>query len=71
MNKPFEQSAAEIRALIAAGTIHPGALIGLAQNRLRRLAEWSESDLKPRLIAEARAVLAEGRAITAEFNAAR
>ncbi|AKU43274.1 hypothetical protein RCCRONUS_30 [Rhodobacter phage RcCronus] len=70
MNKPFEQSATEIRAAIAAKAAHPGSLVGLAQNRIMRLREWSPGDLRDRLTAEAVAVLDEGKALCAELHAA-
>lgn len=71
LNKSFDQSVTETRALIVAGEIHPASLIDLARNRLRRLGEWPESAVKADQIAAARAVLVEGARITAEFNAAR
>lgn len=71
MNKPFEQSASEARAMIAARIIHPGSLVSLAQNRIMRLKEWHPGDLRDRLTAEALSVMAEGRQLVAEFNAAR
>lgn len=71
MNKPFEQSVTETRALIAAGTLHPGSLVSLAQTRIMRLREWTPGDLRDRLTAQARAALHEGKALCAELNAAR
>ncbi len=71
LNPSFEQSAARTRALVAAGTIHPGALVDLASVRLRRLAEWTPGAIRDQASAAATAVLAEGKALCAELNAAR
>ena len=38
----FNRHAAERRTAIASGTLHPASLIGLAQDRLRRIAESRE-----------------------------
>lgn len=70
--KTFADHAQARRDLIKAGTIHPSSLIELAQDRIRRLREWTDgSECCARLMAEAREVLTEGKALTAEFNAAR
>lgn len=68
VNNAFEKSVTRTHALIAAGTIHPAALIDLARNRIMRLREWCHP---PELMQRAQDVLAEGKAITAAFNAAR
>ena len=75
----FDSSAAACRAAIAAGTIHPASLADLARNRLRRIAEARDAtgdsgswrDLHDAATAAALAVLAEGKAATAAFNAGR
>lgn len=68
VNKTFEQSVTDTRALIAAGTIHPAALIDLARNRIMRLQEWNHP---AEWMQRALDVLAEAKAATAAFNAAR
>lgn len=68
VNKSFEQSVTDARALIAAGAIHPAHLIDLARNRITRLQEWNHP---AEWMQRALDILAEGKAITAEFNAAR
>ena len=72
----FNRHAAARRADIANGILHPASLIGLAQDRLRRIAE--SRDARPdwhhqhdAATAAALAVLAEGKAATAAFNAGR
>ena len=72
----FNRHAAARRADIANGILHPASLIGLAQDRLRRIAESRDSrpdwrDLHDAATAAALAVLAEGKAATAAFNAGR
>lgn len=72
----FNRHAAARRADIANSTLHPASLIGLAQDRLRRIAK--SRDARPdwhhqhdAATAAALAVLAEGKAATAAFNAGR
>lgn len=72
----FNRHAAARRADIANGILHPASLIGLAQDRLRRIAESRDArpdwrDLHDAATAAALAVLAEGKAATAAFNAGR
>ena len=70
----FNRHAAARRTAIASGTLHPASLIGLAQDRLRRIAESRDArpdwrDQHDAATAAALAVLAEGKAATAAFNA--
>ena len=72
----FNRHAAARRTDIANGILHPASLIGLAQDRLRRIAESRDArpdwrDLHDAATAAALAVLAEGKAATAAFNAGR
>ena len=75
----FDRHAAARRAAIEAGTLHPASLADLARNRLRRIAEARDAtgdsgswrDQHDRAEAAALAVLAEGKAATAAFNAGR
>ena len=72
----FNRHAAERRTAIANGILHPAGLIGLAQDRLRRIAESRDArpdwrDQHDAATAAALAVLAEGKAATAAFNAGR
>lgn len=72
----FNRHAAERRTAIANGILHPASLIGLAQDRLRRIAESRDArpdwhDQHDAATAAALAVLAEGKAATAAFNAGR
>lgn len=75
----FNRHAAARRADIANGTLHPASLIGLAQDRLRRIAKSRDATgngpgwraQHDSAEAAARAVLTEARAATAAFNARR
>ena len=72
----FNRHAAERRTAIANEILHPASLIGLAQDRLRRIAEARDArpewrDQHDAATAAALAVLAEGKAATAAFNAGR
>ena len=72
----FNRHAAARRADIANGILHPASLIGLAQDRLRRIAEARDArpewrDQHNAATAAALSVLAEGKAATAAFNAGR
>lgn len=75
----FNRHAAARRAAIARGEIHPASLTDLARDRLRRIAEARDATRNgpgwraqhDSAEAAARAVLTEGIAATATFNAAR